>query len=191
MSLQVLGLVGSLRTGSLNRRLLQAATHELPRGTRLELWNGLEAVPPYKEDVDTEPAPPAVAALRQAVAAADALLIATPEYNHSIPGQLKNVLDWLSRPWPAPPLARKPCAVIGASPSAYGASWAQAETRKVLRAIGARVIDADLPVARAPAAFAEHGRLTDQAHRARLAEILRALVAAAGMAAATGGEAVA
>ena len=92
--------------------------------------------------------------LRDAIATADAVLIATPEYNSSLPGQLKNALDWASRPFPDNALRNKPVAVIGASTGMFGAVWAQAEARKVLAATGARVVDVELPVPRAEDAFA-------------------------------------
>jgi chromate reductase len=112
----------------------------------LVLWEGLRDVPPFDEDLEQGPSPLAVASLRKAIAGADAVLIATPEYNHSIPGQLKTALDWASRPYDANVLRGRPAAVIGASTGMFGAVWAQAETRKILGAIGARVLDAELPV---------------------------------------------
>jgi chromate reductase, NAD(P)H dehydrogenase (quinone) len=122
----------------------------------------------------------AVAELRAALAGANAVLIATPEYNHSIPGQLKNALDWASRPFPHNALRAKPVAVIGASTSLFGAVWAQAEVRKVLAAIGAHPIDAELPVAQAHDAFEADGSLRDPRLEAALAEILSQLLEAAG-----------
>jgi chromate reductase len=113
--------------------------------------------------------------MRAAIAGADALLFATPEYNSSIPGQLKNALDWASRPLATNVLRNKPVAVVGASPGMFGAVWAQAELRKVLAAIGARVIDAELPVSQAYERFDADGRLTDEDLRAQLAEILATL----------------
>ncbi len=129
--MKVLGISGSLRRDSHNTALLRAAAELVPGGVELELWDGLRAVPPYDEDDDVEPAPAAVTELRDAVAGADAILFATPEYNHSIPGQLKNALDWASRPLATNPLRNKPVAVVGASIGAFGAVWAQAELRKV------------------------------------------------------------
>src|SRR5262249_4229214 len=99
VAMRVLGISGSLRSDSHNTALLRAAAEHMPAGVELELWEGLRDVPPYDQDDDVEPAPAAVTALRDAVAAADAVLIATPEYNHSIPGALKNALDWASRPF--------------------------------------------------------------------------------------------
>jgi chromate reductase, NAD(P)H dehydrogenase (quinone) len=177
--MKILGISGSLRGDSHNRRLLRAAADLLPAGVEFELWDGLKDVPPYDEDDDVSPAPAAVARLRAAIAGADALLIATPEYNSSIPGQLKNAVDWASRPLATNVLRNKPAAVIGASTSMFGAVWAQAELRKVLAATGARVIDAELPVAQAHERFDAGGGLTDGRARARLEEILELLVAEA------------
>jgi chromate reductase len=177
--MKILGISGSLRSDSYNRKLLRAAAEMLPDDVEIELWDGLKEVPPYDEDDDVSPAPAAVARLRAAIAGADALLIATPEYNSSIPGQLKNAIDWASRPIATNVLGNKPVAVVGASTSMFGAVWAQAELRKVLGATGARVIDAELPVAHAHERFTHDGRLRDEGLRMKLAEILEALFAEA------------
>jgi chromate reductase, NAD(P)H dehydrogenase (quinone) len=177
--MQVLGISGSLRSGSHNTNLLRAAAELLGEDVELEVWEGLKAVPPYDEDDDVEPAPAAVAALRAAVAGADAVLFATPEYNSSIPGQLKNAIDWVSRPLATNPLRNKPVAVVGASSGAFGAVWAQAELRKVLAATGARVVEGEVAVGHAPTRFDDHGRLVSEGLRAQLAEVLLALLAAA------------
>ena len=103
------------------------------------------------------------------------MLFATPEYNHSLPGQLKNALDWLSRPLASSPLRNKPVAVVGASTGLFGAVWAQAELRKVLGAIGARVIDRELPVGLADDAFTAEGRLADEDQELVLADLLTEL----------------
>ena len=174
--MKVLAVSGSLRSDSYNTKLLRAAERLLPAGVELELWDGLKTVPPYDEDDDVEPAPAAVAALRAAIAGADALLFATPEYNSSVPGQLKNALDWVSRPLAKNPLRGKPVAVVGASSGAFGAVWAQAELRKILAAIGARVIDGQVAVGQAPTRF-EGDHLVDTELREQLAEVVRALVA--------------
>lgn len=175
----VLGLCGSLRRDSHNRRLLAAAARELPPGVELEEWTGLARIPPYSEDADGASAPAPVEDLRRALARADAILIATPEYNHSIPGQLKNALDWASRPFPRNALRAKPVAVIGASTSLFGAVWAQAELRKVLSATGARVTDEELPVPSAHDAFQADGSLRDPELRTALADITEQLLQAA------------
>ena len=176
----VLGLSGSLRQDSYNRKLLRAAAAELPPGARLAVWQGLADLPPYDGDLDVAPAPPAVRQLRDALASADAILISTPEYNSSIPGVLKNALDWASRPFPGNVLRAKPAAVVGASTSLFGAVWAQAEARKVLKAIGADVLEHELPVGLAHDAFGPDGRLADPGLQARLGEIVRELATAAG-----------
>ncbi len=175
----VLGLSGSLRRGSDNRRLLAAAGGGLPPEADFQEWDGLERIPAYSEDIDVAPAPAAVDELRGALARADAVLIATPEYNHSIPGQLKNALDWVSRPSPHNVLRAKPAAVIGASTSLFGAVWAQAEVRKVLRAIGAQVIDQELAVPSAHDAFQADGSLGDPDLGTELAAIVEQLLDAA------------
>ena len=104
MSLRVLAISGSLREGSLNTRLLREIAERAPAGVEIELWNGLKSIPPYDADDDTEPAPEPVRELRHAIAGADGLLFATPEYNSSIPGVLKNAIDWASRPRDRTPL---------------------------------------------------------------------------------------
>jgi chromate reductase len=154
--MRILGISGSLRRESHNTRLLRGVGRLLPEGVELELFDQLAAIPPYNEDEEHQE-PPAVAALKAAIAEADAVLVATPEYNASIPGVLKNALDWVSRPPSDTPLMGKPAAVIGASTSLFGAVWAQAETRKVLSTIGARVVDRELPIADAEEALGADG----------------------------------
>ena len=176
--MRVLGISGSLRRDSHNRRLLRAAAELLPPGAELVEFGGLKAVPPYDED--DEPSPTIGARrLREAIAQADAVLIATPEYNSSVPGQLKNAVDWASRPREGAALAGKPVAVVGASTGMFGAVWAQAEMRKALASAGARVVDRELPVANADEAFDEQGRLVDPDLEAELGGILLELAAEA------------
>lgn len=170
----ILGIAGSLRRGSYNRKLLRAAAELLPPSARLEVWGGLKGIPPFDEDDEHDP-PAGVLAMRAAMARAEALLIATPQYNASLPGQLKNALDWASRPYETNVLRGKPVAVIGVSPGPSGAARSQAETRTVLAAIGADVDGADLPVSWAAEAFDEGGGLVDARHRARLGQILQRL----------------
>jgi chromate reductase, NAD(P)H dehydrogenase (quinone) len=178
--MKILAISGSLRRESFNTKLLQAAAELMsPDEARLEVWHGLKAVPPYDEDDDLDGTPAAVADLRAAVAAADAVLFATPEYNRSIPGQLKNAIDWLSRPLVTSPLRNKPVAVVGASAGVFGAVWAQAELRKVLAATGARVVEGEVAVGRAPERFDADGGLTDADLRDQLADVLGDLVASA------------
>jgi len=172
----VLGISGSLRAGSHNTALLAAAADLLPEGVRLERWNGLADVPPFSEDDEAGPVPAAVSRLREAISGADAVLFATPEYNSSIPGALKNALDWASRPVATNALRNKPVAVVGASTGGFGAVWGQAELRKVLGAIGARVLEGDLAVGHAPQRFDADGGLVDDDVRVQLAEVVASLV---------------
>ena len=175
--MRILAISGSLRRDSHNTALLRASADLLPLGAELTRYAELEQIPPFNEDqVEDPPAP--VARLREAVAAADGVLIATPEYNSSIPGVLKNALDWLSRPWIESPLRNKPAAVIGASTGMFGAVWAQAETRKVLSAIGARVLDLELPVPTAHEQFSATGQLADEDLQHELSTVLRSLAEA-------------
>jgi chromate reductase len=177
--LRVLAINGSLRTGSHNGALLRAAAALLPPGAELVELTGLAHLPAYSEDHDATPPPVTVAALRGALASADAVLISTPEYNSSVPGALKNALDWASRPFPENALRATPVAVVGASTGMFGAVWAQGELRRILGTIGARVVDRELPVPFAHERFDEHGRLTDDLLRQELADLLGELVAAA------------
>ncbi|KQZ68360.1 NAD(FAD)-dependent dehydrogenase [Rhodanobacter sp. Root561] len=164
---RVLCLAGSLRRQSWNRRLLHAAALQGPASLQLDVHDALAAVPLFDEDLEShDPAGPAgVQALRAAVAAADGLVIATPEYNQAIPGVLKNVLDWLSRESPiGEVLAGKPVAVLGASSGPWGTRLAQASLRQVLHTCGALVMPApSLFVARAAERFDAQGWLTDTA----------------------------
>jgi chromate reductase len=172
--MQILGIAGSLRRDSHNRKLLRAAGDLLPPGAVLREWEGLRELPAFDEDQESAP-PAAVAELRDAIEAADAVLVATPEYNASLPGALKNALDWASRPFPDNALRDKPAAVIGASTGLFGAVWAQAETRKVLKHAGAQVVETELAVGLADSAFAEDGGLADPELRSRLADLLAEL----------------
>lgn len=175
--MHVLAISGSLRSSSHNSALLRAAAELVGAGDTFELWEGLRDVPPFDEDADVEPAPRAVASLRDAVAAADAVLIATPEYNHSIPGSLKNAIDWASRPFATNAFRNKPVVVIGASTGIFGAVWAQAELRKVLGAIGARVLDVEVAVGQAQEKFDDEGQLLDDEVRLQLGQAIAALAA--------------
>jgi chromate reductase len=173
--MRVLAVSGSLRRDSHNTRLLRAAAQQLPPGVELELFEGLKQIPPFDEDDEATPARE-VQEWRAAIEAADAVLFATPEYNSSIPGQLKNAVDWASRPKAEAALWGKPVAVVGASKSMFGALWAQAELRKVLGASGARVLDAELAVATAHEAFDHDGSLVDTELAGALGEIVGELV---------------
>jgi len=177
--MRVLAISGSLRNASNNTALLRALRGEAPEGIEVELWDGLRSIPPYDADEDTVPGPAEVEAFRELVREADALFFATPEYNSSVPGALKNALDWASRPFPDNALHDKPTAVVGASTGLFGAIWAQAELRKILSASGAKVLDEDLPVGHASEAFDEEGGLASPDSAQRLRDILASLVSQA------------
>jgi chromate reductase len=174
-AIRILGLSGSLRSGSHNTALLRAAALSLPSGVELEVYDGLRDLPHYDADLDIEPEHEAVAHLREAIAEADGVLISTPEFNGSIPGVLKNALDWASRPFPDSALKGKPVAVVGASTGLFGAVWAQAETKKILGIIGADVLDGELPVGQASGAFGDDGHLIEPDLRTALQELLGVL----------------
>ena len=173
--MQILGISGSLRAGSLNTQLLRLAAEELPEGVELEFYEDLASIPPFDQDL-VDLAPDQVERLKEAVAEADAILVATPEFNGSIPGQLKNAIDWVSRPLADNPARGKPAAVIGASTSSFGGIWAQRELKKVLGILGTRVLDVELPVAKADQRLAD----PDLDLRAELAHVVDALVGAVG-----------
>ena len=163
--MRILGISGSLRGESHNSRSLRAAARSLPPGVELDVYKDLARIPAFDEDRESDP-PGAVLRLREEIAAADALLFSTPEYNASIPGVLKNALDWASRPFPDNALRDRPAAVIGTSTGLFGAVWAQAELRKVLRHAGAHVLDEEVPVPTADLAFTPADELDAGAGRA-------------------------
>jgi chromate reductase len=179
-AIRILGISGSLRSGSHNTALLRAAALSLPPEAELEVYDGLRDLPHYDADLDVEPQDPAVARLREAIAEADGILISTPEFNGSIPGPLKNALDWASRPFPDNALKGKPVAVVGASTGLFGAVWAQAEVKKVLGVTGADVLEGELPVGQASGAFGDDGHLLDPDLRNALEELLGVLAARVG-----------
>ncbi len=179
--MKILGLSGSLRRDSHNTRLLRGAGTLLPAGAELVEFDQLGAIPPFNEDEESSP-PASVQAFKDAIAGADGLLIATPEYNSSIPGVLKNALDWASRPRAESPLAGKPAAVIGSSTGLFGAVWAQAETRKVLGSTGAQVVDRELPIGQVDEALDERGVPLDSDAREALSATLDELLELAGSA---------
>ena len=152
--MQILGIAGSLRETSYNRQLLRLAGENLPDGADLAVWEGLADLPAYDEDLEGHGSVP-LTAFRAAVADADAVLIVTPEYNGSIPGALKNALDWGSRPRDTAAFRGKPVAVIGASTGSFGGIWAHAETKKILGLMGSRVVDAELSLPKAQERLAE------------------------------------
>jgi chromate reductase, NAD(P)H dehydrogenase (quinone) len=175
--MRVLAISGSLRAGSNNTALLRALREEAPEGVDVELWNGLREIPPYDGDLDVVPGPAQVEAFRELVREVDAVFFATPEYNSSVPGALKNALDWASRPVATNSFRNKPVAVISSSAGAFGGVWAGAELRKVLGAMGGRVAEAELAVGHAHEKFDDEGHLADDDVRQGLREALETLVA--------------
>jgi len=177
--LRILAVSGSLRSGSYNTGLLRALREEAPDGVDVELWDGLKEIPPYDADDDVVPGPPAVEAFRELVREVDAVFFATPEYNSSVPGALKNALDWASRPLATNAFRNKPVAVVSSSAGAFGAVWSAAELRKVLGAMGARVAEAELAVGHAAEKFDDDGNLVDDEVRQGLRDALQVLLAEA------------
>jgi chromate reductase len=159
--MKVLAVSGSLRRDSHNTQLLRAAVELAPEEIEVELWDGIRDLPLYDQDLEAGELPESVRRLREQWGAADAILFATPEYNGSVPGVLKNAIDWASRPVRESALTNKTVAVIGASPGQFGAMWAQADLRKILGVAGARVVGDELPVARVHEKVDADGRLLD------------------------------
>jgi chromate reductase, NAD(P)H dehydrogenase (quinone) len=172
---KILAISGSLRKDSLNTAALRAVASRIPEGIEYELLDPteLKALEPYDQDDDTDSPPPHAAALRARIADADVVLISTPEYNGTVPGQLKHVIDWGSRPFGTGSLKDKPVAVISTSPSDYGALWAGEAVRKSFGIAGARVIsEIDLAIGGAGAKFNEQGQLVDEELASRLSEVV-------------------
>lgn len=170
--MRILAISGSLRDRSYSSGLLHAARELAPAGSEVVLYDGLAELPHYNEDIDGgDTVPVAVSELREAVGGADALLIATPEYNGSLPGGLKNALDWASRPHGDSSLAKMPAAVISSSPSPFGAAWAQEALRRVLTIAGSAMVDREMTVGRVDERFSD-GRLSDIGTREEIAALL-------------------
>jgi len=175
--MRVLGISGSLRSASYNTALLRHAGELIEaEGAEFEIYNGLRDIPPFDEDDELFPAD-AVARLRDAIRDADAVFFTTPEYNSSIPGALKNALDWVSRPFATNPMRNKPVAVVGASAGMFGAVWAQAELRKILATMGARVAEGEVAVGHAMDRFDDDGRLNEPNLAEELHEVALTLLA--------------
>ncbi|EPJ37989.1 hypothetical protein STAFG_5000 [Streptomyces afghaniensis 772] len=177
MSVRILALVGSLRAGSHNRQLAEAAVKLAPEGAEVSLFEGLAEIPFYNEDIDVEGSVPAAAAkLREAANAADGLLLFTPEYNGTIPAVLKNAIDWLSRPYGAGALSGKPVAVVGTAFGQYGGVWAHDETRKSVGVAGGKVLeDVKLSIPGSMTRFAETHPADDAEVAAQLTEVVARL----------------
>ena len=177
--MKVLAVSGSLRRNSHNTQLLRAAVELAPEDIEVELWDGARDLPLYDQDLEGGELPESVRRLREEWGAADAILFATPEYNGSVPGVLKNAIDWASRPVRESALTNKTVAVVGASPGQFGAMWAQADLRKILGIAGARVVGDELPVARVHEKLDADGRLLDGELEGRLRLLLEVLAAEA------------
>lgn len=177
--MRILAVSGSLRRNSYNTHLLRAAIEAAPEGVEVELWDGLGGLPLYDQDLDVTEPVDAVRRLREAWGSADAILFATPEYNGSVPGVLKNAVDWASRPVREAALTNQTVSVVGASNGQFGAMWAQADLRKILGTAGARVVGDELPVARASEKFDAEGRLLDGELSERLRLVLGTLTSEA------------
>jgi chromate reductase, NAD(P)H dehydrogenase (quinone) len=175
-SIRVLGISGSLRQGSFNTAALRAARELAPAGMEVEIYEGLRDIPPYNDDVrQGQGYPPPVESLRARIKAADALLIATPEYNYSVPGVLKNAIDWASRP-PEQPFDGKPIAIMGASPGALGSARAQYHLRQMFVFLNGMLLNRpEVMIAQAGTRFDAEGRLTDEKTREFIQALLVAL----------------
>jgi chromate reductase len=172
---RVLGIAGSLRSGSYNRALLRAAQEVAPEGMEIQTFD-LTPIPLYNGDVEAQGDPEPVAGLKAAIREADALLIATPEYNYGVPGVLKNAIDWASRPPGQSVLKGKPAALMGATPGNTGTARAQLQIRQAFVFTETyALLKPEVLVARAHEKFDSQGRLTDEATRERVRELLEAL----------------
>jgi chromate reductase, NAD(P)H dehydrogenase (quinone) len=177
--MKILAVSGSLRSDSFNAQLLRAAAEVAPEGVEVELWEGIRDLPLYDEDLEQDRIPAGVRRLREDWGAAGAILFATPEYNGSVSGALKNAVDWASRPRGRAVLLNKTVAVVGASTGRFGAMWAQADLRKILGVAGARVVGDELRVTRVHEKLAADGHLADPELRERLRLTLETLAAEA------------
>jgi chromate reductase, NAD(P)H dehydrogenase (quinone) len=173
--MRILAISGSLRAGSYNTALARAAVDAAPAGVEIELYDDLDSLPPFDADAEGEGTASAVRDLRDRIASADALLVVTPEYNGSVPGVLKNAIDWASRPRAEAALRGKSVAVAGASTGQYGALWAIQDLRRVLGIAGARVVEGEVSVPRAHELVDETGTLSSELVESRLRDLLLTL----------------
>jgi chromate reductase len=176
---KILAVSGSPRRDSHNTDLLRAAIEAAPEGVEVELWHGLGDLPLYDQDLDTTEPVESVRRLREAWGTADAILFSTPEYNGSVPGGLKNAIDWASRPVRESALTNQTVSVIGSSTGQFGAMWAQQDLRRILGAAGARVVGDELPVSRVHEKLDHQGRLLDAELYERLRLVLETLASEA------------
>ncbi|HZR45315.1 MAG TPA: NADPH-dependent FMN reductase [Candidatus Manganitrophaceae bacterium] len=175
--LKIFGIAGSLRKGSFNRALLNAAIDVAPKGVAIRVFDRLAEIPPFNADVEAAGDPEPVAALKSAIRGADALLIASPEYNYGIPGVLKNAIDWASRPPDSSVLKNKPAAIMGATPGMTGTARAQLALRQAfLFTQTFAILQPEVLVARAQEKIDPEGRLKDEATRGFIRQLLESLV---------------
>ena len=174
---RVLGVAGSLRAGSFNRSLLRAAVELAPSGMEISTFEGLREIPPYDADVEAAGEPAPVAAWKEAIRGADALLFVTPEYNYSVPGVLKNAIDWASRPYGDNAWDGKPAAIMGASPGAIGTARAQYHLRQIFVFLNVfSVNQPEVMIGNAPQRFDAQGNLTDETTKKFIRQLLQSLV---------------
>jgi chromate reductase, NAD(P)H dehydrogenase (quinone) len=175
---KIVGIAGSLRAGSYARSLLRAAGDHLPANADLTIWEGLGDIPLFNEDLESGPVPTAVGDMREIVTSSHAVLIVTPEYNQSVPGVLKNALDWASRPYGKSVITGKAIAAVGTSPLPTGAASALADVVRVLTALKADVVDATLTVPAVQSRFDEAGRIADVELATRISDLFVTVVSA-------------
>jgi chromate reductase len=175
MSIRVVGIAGSLREGSLNKGLLRAAVELAPAGMEIKVYTGLGEIPPYNDDVFAKGDPQAVAVMKAAIREADAMLIASPEYNYGVPGVLKNAIDWASRPSGNCVLNRKPAAIMGCSPGLGGTIRAQHALRQSFVFTETYVmLQPEIKIPSAASLFDASGRLNDENTRQHVKKFLAA-----------------
>ncbi|MBK5231473.1 MAG: NAD(P)H-dependent oxidoreductase [Thermoleophilia bacterium] len=173
--MKVLAIHGSLRADSFSRRLAAAAADLAPEGVEVELYDGLDSVPNYNQDLEPDRIPAGVEDLREKMEASDAILIVTPEYNASVPGALRNAIDWASRPHGDSSLQGRPAAIISNSPMPFGAIWANQQVRKSFTITGTPTVERELAIGKIDERLGEDGTITDQATRDDITSILAEL----------------
>lgn len=179
--MRMLAIPGSLRRGSYNRALLEAARRLAPERVEVDIYEDGPTIPLFNQDSEGDLTPLSVLKLRRRIRSADAILIASPEYNSSIPGVLKNLIDWASRPYGQSAFLGKPVAVVGASPSRFGAKWAQETTITVLSSAEANVIGGPHPVCEVAGSVDSEGNIVDEVTLRMLAAVVKELAEASGL----------
>jgi len=175
VTVKILAISGSLRSGSYTTALARASAELAPESAEVALYEGLASIPAFDQDLEPGRTPEAVARLRRQIEDADAILLLTPEYNASIPGALKNAVDWASRPHGTSALMGKPAAIVSSSPSPFGGAWANQHLRRILSITGTPVVETELAVGKVDAKVGDDGELRDAATRERLASLLAEL----------------